>query len=112
MVNANLSDFIELQTQDFFGSEKTTERSLHMVFNPPYDERISVNDIEAFYGNIGNTLKRGYPGSQAWMITSNFEALKYVGLRPSKKVKLYNGKLEGKLVRYELYEGSKKASKQ
>jgi putative N6-adenine-specific DNA methylase len=40
------------------------------------------------------------------------EALKYVGLRPSKKIKLFNGKLEAKLVRYEMYEGSRKASKQ
>jgi len=111
IVSANLTDFIELKAQDFFGSEKPNERSLHLVFNPPYDERISVSDIEAFYGNIGNTLKRGYPGSQAWMITSNFEALKHVGLRPSMKIKLYNGQLEGKLVRYELYEGSRKASK-
>ena len=83
-----------------------------MVFNPPYDERISVNDVENFYSSIGNTLKRNYPGTQAWMITSNMEALKFVGLRPSKKIKLFNGKLEAKLVRYEMYEGSKKASKQ
>jgi putative N6-adenine-specific DNA methylase len=46
------------------------------------------------------------------MITSNMEALKSVGLRPSRKIKLFNGKLESKLVRYDLYEGSKKASKQ
>ena len=83
-----------------------------MVFNPPYDERISIDNIEKFYGNIGNTLKRGYPGTQAWMITSNMEALKYVGLKPSKKIKLYNGKLESRLARYEIYEGSRKASKQ
>lgn len=110
--SANLTEFIELKEQDFFVSSKETERSLWMVFNPPYDERISVNDIEQFYGSIGDTLKRGYPGTQAWMITSNMEALKFVGLRPSKKIKLYNGKLESKLVRYEMYEGSRKYSKQ
>jgi putative N6-adenine-specific DNA methylase len=110
--SANLSEFIELKEQNFFESTKETERPLFMVFNPPYDERISVNDIEQFYGNIGNTLKRGYPGTQAWMITANMEALKYVGLRPSRKIKLFNGKLESKLVRYEMYEGSKKAKKQ
>lgn len=110
--SANLSDFIEVKTQDFFESTKETERPMHIVFNPPYDERISINDMEAFYGNIGNTLKRGYPGTQAWMITSNMEALKCVGLRPSKKIKVYNGKLESKFVRYEMYEGSKKFSKQ
>ena len=85
---------------------------MFLVFNPPYDERLAVQDIEAFYAEIGNTLKRGYPGTQAWMITSNMEALKCVGLRPSKKIKLYNGKLESRFVRYEMYEGSRKASKQ
>ncbi|MCG2418906.1 THUMP domain-containing protein [Aequorivita sp. F47161] len=110
--SANLQDFIEVKQQDFFESEKEEDKSLYIVFNPPYDERISVNDVKAFYSSIGNTLKRGYPGTQAWMITSNMEALKFVGLRPSRKIKLFNGKLESKLVRYEMYEGSRKTSKQ
>jgi putative N6-adenine-specific DNA methylase len=110
--NANLQEFIEIKEQNFFESKKEHDKYLHLVFNPPYDERLSVKNIEEFYGNIGNTLKRGYPGSQAWMITSNMDALKCVGLRPSQKLKLYNGKLEAKLVKYEMYSGSKKASKQ
>ncbi len=110
--NANLEEFIEIQTQDFFRSKKETEKPMHLIFNPPYDERLSVDDIEKFYGSIGTTLKHGYPGSQAWMITANMEALKCIGLRPSKKIKLYNGKLESRFVRYELYEGSKKTKKQ
>ncbi len=110
--SANLQDFIEVKQQDFFESEKESDKPLYIVFNPPYDERISVSDVENFYSSIGNTLKRGYPGTQAWMITSNMEALKFVGLHPSKKIKLFNGQLESKLVRYEMYEGSRKASKQ
>ncbi len=110
--SANLQDFIEVKQQDFFESKKENDKPLFIAFNPPYDERISVNDVQEFYGSIGNTLKRGYPGTQAWMITSNMEALKFVGLRPSRKIKLFNGKLESKLVRYEMYEGSRKASKQ
>lgn len=110
--SANLQDFIEVKAQDFFESKKEGERPIHLVFNPPYDERISIDDMEKFYGNIGNTLKRGYPGTQAWMITANMEALKCVGLRPSKRIKVYNGKLESKFVKYEMYEGSKKAKKQ
>ncbi|MBK5212281.1 MAG: class I SAM-dependent RNA methyltransferase [Flavobacteriaceae bacterium] len=110
--SANLNDFIEMKQQDFFESEKENDKPLYIVFNPPYDERISLSDVENFYSSIGNTLKRGYPGTQAWMITSNMEALKFVGLHPSKKIKLFNGKLEAKLVRYEMYEGSRKASKQ
>lgn len=112
MKSANLQEFIEIRKQDFFESKKEQDKPLFVVFNPPYDERISVSNISDFYTQIGNTLKRGYPGTQAWMITSNMEALKFVGLRPSRKIKLFNGKLEARLVRYEMYEGSRKASKQ
>jgi len=108
--SANLQEFISVRKQDFFESKKETERSLFIVFNPPYDERIQV-DAEKLYASIGTTLKHGYPGTQAWMITSNMEALKHVGLRPSRRIKLFNGKLESKLVRYDMYEGSKKAKK-
>jgi putative N6-adenine-specific DNA methylase len=110
--NANLEDFIELKTQDFFETKKEGDRYLYLIFNPPYDERLSIDNVQEFYGNIGTTLKHGYPGSQAWMISSNMDALKSVGLRPSRRIKLFNGKLEAKLVRYDMYEGSKKASKQ
>jgi len=110
--NANLDDFIEISTQDFFGTKKEGDRYLYLMFNPPYDERLSLENVEEFYGNIGTTLKHGYSGSQAWMISSNMDALKCVGLRPSRRIKLFNGKLEAKLVRYDMYEGSKKAKKQ
>ena len=108
--NANLQEFISVEKQDFFESEKETENSMFIVFNPPYDERLQV-DAEKLYASIGATLKHKYPGTQAWMITSNMEALKHVGLRPSRKIRLYNGKLESKFVRYDMYEGSKKAKK-
>ncbi|MDG1064482.1 MAG: THUMP domain-containing protein [Flavobacteriaceae bacterium] len=108
VAGANLQEFIELDAQDFFQSKKRGNDYLHIVFNPPYDERLSLDDVAHFYGQIGTTLKHGYPGAQAWMITSNMEALKCVGLRPSQKLKVYNGKLESRFVKYELYQGSKK----
>ncbi|APD06739.1 ribosomal RNA large subunit methyltransferase K/L [Flavobacteriaceae bacterium UJ101] len=104
---ADLADFITLKKQDFFESKKEHFPVL-LVFNPPYNERIQT-DNQIFYKKIGDTLKQHYPNTWAWFITSDFEALKHVGLRPSKKIPLYNGKLECKLVKYELYEGSKKA---
>jgi putative N6-adenine-specific DNA methylase len=108
---ANLTDYIQIERKDFFKTEKPLEGPLHMVFNPPYGERLQIN-VPEFYGNIGNALKRGYPGTEAWLITSNMESLKSVGLRPSRKIKVFNGKLESRFVKYEMYEGSKKASKQ
>jgi len=117
--NANLSDYITVERKNFFDTEKFADKKLHMVFNPPYGERLdrkglenSYFDIEAFYANIGDTLKRQYPGTHAWFITSNLEALKFVGLRPSRKIKVFNSHLESRLVKYVMYEGSKKAKYQ
>lgn len=105
--NANLDDYIKVEQKDFFESQKETERPLHIVFNPPYGERLDI-DLERFYREIGDTLKQNYPGTQAWFITGNLEALKFVGLKPSRKIKLFNGKLESRLVKYEMYAGSKR----
>ncbi len=109
--NALLSDYITIEQQDFFKTAKTGEQHLHMVFNPPYGERLNL-DMERFYKALGDTLKQHYAGSQAWFITSNLEALKYVGLRTSRKIKVYNSQLESRFVKYVLYEGSKKAKYQ
>lgn len=108
--NAHLSDFIKVEQQDFFQSEKVHDRHLHMVFNPPYGERLDV-DMPVFYKKIGDTLKQSYPGTEAWFITSNLESIKHVGLRPSRKIKLFNGALESKFLKYEIYEGTKKLHK-
>ncbi len=105
--NAQLDDFIEVKHEDFFKTQKGGDQKLHMVFNPPYGERLDI-DMENFYKNIGDTLKQSYPGTDAWFITSNLDALKHVGLRPSRKIHLFNAKLEARLVKYVMYEGSKK----
>lgn len=106
--NANLEEYVTIGLRNFFDTEKETQGPLHMVFNPPYGERLDI-DMERFYREIGDTLKQGYPGTNAWLITANLEALKFVGLKPSRKIKLFNGKLEARFVKYEMYEGSKRA---
>ena len=105
--NANLDEYIKIEERDFFDTEKETKGPLHMVFNPPYGERIDIQ-MERFYATIGDTLKKNYPGTNAWFITANLEALKFVGLKPSRKIKLFNASLEARLVKYEMYEGSKR----
>jgi putative N6-adenine-specific DNA methylase len=113
--NANLDEYITLKRENFFKTEKLNEGLLHMCFNPPYGERLDRSDldsdfdVEEFYSDIGDTLKQSYPGTNAWFITSNLQALKFVGLRPSRKIKVFNSHLESRLVQYVMYEGSKKA---
>lgn len=103
---AEMEDVIEVKKQNFFESKKE-HFPLLMVFNPPYDERITISDDD-FYKKIGDTFKNNYPNTLAWLISSDLEAVKKIGLRPSRKIKLYNGKLETRFLQYEMYEGSKK----
>jgi len=108
ILNANLEDYVTIYQANFFESKKENVGPLHMVFNPPYGERLDI-DLERFYRELGDTLKNNYSNTNAWFITANLDALKFVGLRPSRKIKLFNGSLEARLVKYEMYEGSKRA---
>ena len=108
--NANLEEFVTIEKDNFFFSQKEQDAPLHIVTNPPYGERLE-GDINTLYSSFGDTLKQHYTNTQAWMITSNLEAMKHVGLRPSRKIKLFNGKLESRLLHYNIYPGTKKIHK-
>jgi putative N6-adenine-specific DNA methylase len=105
--NANLDDYVTVELANFFESKKENQGPLQLVFNPPYGERLDIQ-MERFYRELGDTLKLNYPNTNAWFITANLDALKFVGLRPSRKIKLFNGSLEARFVKYEMYEGSKR----
>jgi len=80
-----------------------------LIINPPYGERMSVADIRRFYGSIGDTLKKNFTGYDAYIFTGNPEASKYIGLRTSRRIKMYNGPIECRLLKFEMYRGSRKA---
>mgnify|MGYP000860157139 CR=1 FL=1 len=79
-----------------------------IIINPPYGERIKLNDIVGLYKGIGDVLKKNYTGYNAWVISSDQKALSLIGLRPSRKFTVFNGQLECKYVHFDLYRGSKK----
>jgi 23S rRNA G2445 N2-methylase RlmL len=110
VISANLDEFIGVHHVNFFNSTKEVFGNTTILFNPPYGERLNI-DTEEFYKKIGDTLKHNYPGSTAWLITSDVQALKHVGLRTSKRIPLKNGDLDCRFVKYELYEGSRKMKK-
>ena len=68
--NAELEINIIVEKRDFFTTKKKNENNLHVLFNPPYNKRISY-DIKDMYTNIGNTLKNNYSDSNVWLITRN-----------------------------------------
>jgi putative N6-adenine-specific DNA methylase len=83
-----------------------------MITNPPYDERLQVENILGLYRMIGDRMKQHYKGYQVWIFSGNPEAMKSIGLHPAKKIPMLNGSIECSFRRYDIYEGSKKAKYQ
>ena len=80
-----------------------------VMVNPPYGERLAQDkDVMRLYGDMGTTFKHQFAGSTAWVISSNEDALKCIGLKPSKRIKLLNGELECWFNKYELFAGERK----
>ena len=100
----------KVKKKDFFQLEKENQGPLHLLTNPPYGERLE-GDMNALYQGIGDGFKQSFPNTQAWLISSNMEAIKCIGLRPSRKIKVFNGKLESRLLFFPIYEGTKKVHK-
>jgi len=80
-----------------------------LIMNPPYDERLPMEHAVDAYKKIGDHFKQAYPGWEAWIISSHKEAVKHIGLRTSKRTTLFNGPLECKFLKYELYKGTNRA---
>ena len=80
-----------------------------VVINPPYGERLAQDkDVLRLYSEMGKALKFQFTGATAWVISSNEEALKCIGLKPSKKIHLMNGELDCLYNQYELFQGERR----
>ena len=96
-----------------FENQEPPEGHTLIVTNPPYGERIKVEDLNAMYTQLGDTFKQLYGANcDVWLITSDFEAMKHIGLRPSAKIPVQNGSLDCRFLHFELYDGSKKGKYQ
>jgi len=103
--NCRLSKVIEIK-QEAFQKLQHSHTNGTLITNPPYGERLEQPEIEKFYGGIGDILKQNFAGFDAWIISLQ-DALKNIRLKPSQKYTLYNGSLECKLYKYQMYAGSK-----
>ena len=96
-----------------FAEQAPPEGRTLIVTNPPYGERIKVEDLNALYTQLGDTFKQRYgKDCDVWLITSDFEAMKHIGLHPSRKIMVQNGSLECRFLHFELYDGSRKDNHQ
>ncbi len=109
--NAGLGSCIQTTLANF---ENTAALELPgtIILNPPYGGRLDKDNVEALYKSIGDTLKKNYTGSTAWVISANKEAVKHIGLNASKKYIVFNGQLECRFLKYDMYSGTKKVFSQ
>lgn len=105
-----IGNLISFEAKDF--KDQTVENGQTdygvVVTNPPYGERLEVEEIDKLYKEIGDTFKHNFPGFNCWLISSNYEALKSIELKPNKKIKVFNGKLECDYRMFEIFKGKLK----
>lgn len=105
--NAGLSKVIEVEAKDFIDLDAPFENGF-IVTNPPYGERLKPQSLIELYRSMGDVLKQKYAGYSAWIISSSEDGFKSIGLKPSKKIELFNGSLPCSYRKFELFRGTYK----
>jgi putative N6-adenine-specific DNA methylase len=82
-----------------------------MITNPPYGIRMG-EEIEEMYDELGSWMKHEMKGFDCWVLSASEEGFKTIGLKPDRKIKVFNGELECSFRKFSIYDGSKKQSKQ
>lgn len=106
--NSGLHKDIKVEVAFFDSIEPKSEKGV-IIMNPPYGMRLEERgELRDLYRGIGDVLKNSFSGFQAWIISPNFETVKFVGLRPSERITLYNGPVESKFFKFEVYSGTRR----
>ncbi len=75
-----------------------------VLLNPPYGERLGdVEELKALYKSIGDTFKQQLKGWKGGVFTGSSELAKSIGLRATRRIPLWNGPIECRLLTYEMY---------
>jgi len=111
---AGLDECIRLSVRDVRDAQPPKDLAPGLIVtNPPYGERIGEEaQMDALYKTIGDALKTNFQGYEAFVFTGNLEAAKAIGLKVSRRIPLFNGPIDCRLLKYELYRGSRRAPAQ
>jgi putative N6-adenine-specific DNA methylase len=104
-----MNRWVEVERRDALDLELPWGEGGLIVANPPYGKRVGdVKRLRNFYRRLGDSLKNNAHGATAWLLVGNRELANQVGLKATRRIPLFNGPIECRLLRYELYEGSRK----
>ncbi len=105
--NAGLKKYIELSVKPFQQYTKAPAESGVLITNPPYGERIKVEELEVLYSSIGERLKHAFSGFKAFILSYHKESFDAIGLKHTRRFFLYNGPLECEMREYEIFSGKR-----
>jgi putative N6-adenine-specific DNA methylase len=106
LAHAGVDDLVELMQSDMLELKAPAETGV-LIANLPYGERLGeVDELAEFYPKLGDALKRNFPGWTCWLLTADARLAKMIGLKPSRKVPLFNGPIECRLYRFDIVAGS------
>lgn len=108
--NAEVLSVLNAKKSDFF-SHKVKNKAKFVFINPPYDERMEMEDPESFYQEMGSTLKQAYSGSKVYIISAFPEVYKCIELKAQEKMQTTNGALKVNFFAVDIFEGNLKEYK-
>jgi putative N6-adenine-specific DNA methylase len=109
---AGIADLINFKVCDFEKTEVPENKNGIVFFNPEYGERMGDEiELEDTYSRIGDFMKKKCKGYTGYVFTGNFNLAKKIGLKAKRKIEYFTGKIDCRLLEYELYSGSRRADK-
>ena len=105
--SAMMGDIIEIECRDIKDFKEPAAPAI-MVVNPPYGERLKLDNLLQVYKELGSRLKHAFQGNEAWIISSSYDCFDQIGLKASARIPLYNGDLDCEFRKYELFSGKYK----
>lgn len=105
--NAGLKKYIELSVKPFQQYTEAPAKEGVIITNPPYGERIKVEELEGLYSMIGERLKHVFSGFRAYILSYHKDSFDAIGLKHNRRFFLYNGPLECEMREYEIFSGKR-----
>lgn len=103
---AGVEDLIDFQTGDFAETEIPEKPRGVIMFNPEYGERLGdLTELEETYKRMGDFMKQNCAGYRGYIFTGNLDLAKKVGLKASRRIEFWNGTIDCRLLKYDLYAG-------
>lgn len=110
---AGVASLIEFAVCDFANTTVPENANGIVVFNPEYGDRLGeIAELQETYARMGDFLKKQCRGYTGYVFTGNLELAKKIGLKASKRIEFYNGKIDCRLLAYELYAGTRRTDKE